>query len=350
MSKPVLQLGAAAAACSFLMAAPAAGQGRGLDLSYGRWWHEGGGPAQIFTATLKRPLFGPIGYGVGITYLDDRRSLTDRTQTGGELSLTLGATRGPYAVAAGGLGLRHADGKVDAQWSAGGGYAITALSVVRLALDARYRVEDERVRGFWQLNPADRRGLYLQAGISLRLGAGRSASRPTTTSRAPARNPPAPRAPPPRPEEPPSVPEMAALARHRGADADVAALAAAVVETALDAMGTPYEWGGSDENGFDCSGLIQYAYSEHRIILPRVARDQIRQGRYVDPIVTQLQPGDILGFNVNGNGVSHVGLYVGDGEFIHSSSQGVRLSSLTAGDGDSRWWQARWASARRILN
>lgn len=143
---------------------------------------------------------------------------------------------------------------------------------------------------------------------------------------------------------------MAEMARNRGADADVAALAAAVVETALDAMGTPYEWGGTDENGFDCSGLIQYAFGEHRIILPRVARDQARQGRYVDPIVTQLQPGDILGFNVNGNGVSHVGLYVGDGEFIHSSSQGVRLSSLTASDGDSRWWQARWASARRILN
>jgi cell wall-associated NlpC family hydrolase len=70
----------------------------------------------------------------------------------------------------------------------------------------------------------------------------------------------------------------------------------------------------------------------------------------VERRVGALVPGDILGFAVSGGGISHVGLYVGGGEFIHSSSAGVRLSSLTATDPDSRWWQQRWVAARRILN
>ena len=115
-------------------------------------------------------------------------------------------------------------------------------------------------------------------------------------------------------------------------------------------MGTPYVWGGTGDNGFDCSGLIQYAYSEHGIILPRISRDQARYGEYVEPRVGNLQPGDILGFAVTGGRVSHVGLYVGNGQFIHSSSSGVKLSSLTSTDGDSRWYQQRWVVARRVLN
>ena len=130
---------------------------------------------------------------------------------------------------------------------------------------------------------------------------------------------------------------------------EAARVAVSVVEKALEAMGTPYRWGGSDANGYDCSGLIQWAYGEHGIVLPRTSRDQARTGTAQDPSITVLLPGDILTFP-QGSGVSHVGLYVGDGQFIHSSSAGVRLSSLVDDDADSRWWQRRWVGVRRILN
>jgi cell wall-associated NlpC family hydrolase len=118
----------------------------------------------------------------------------------------------------------------------------------------------------------------------------------------------------------------------------------------MDVMGTPYRWGGDGESGFDCSGLIQYAYGEHGLILPRTSRDQARLGQQVERSVGSLRPGDILGFADGGAGVTHVGLYVGDGMFIHSSSSGVKLSSLTAPEGDGRWWQQRWVQARRLIN
>jgi cell wall-associated NlpC family hydrolase len=73
-------------------------------------------------------------------------------------------------------------------------------------------------------------------------------------------------------------------------------------------------------------------------------------GLQIEREVEVLRPGDILGFASDGGGVSHVGMYLGSGDFIHSSSTGVRISSLTAADPDSRWWQQRWVAARRILN
>lgn len=311
-------------------------QGRGIDFTYGRWWH--GGTAQAFTAALYRPFFGPFDYGVGLTHLDDSRSADDRTQTGGELSLGLGRDgSGLYLVAASDLAMRHRDRNVDAAWSAGAGYAVRPLSFVSLALEARYRVEDRNVRGFWQLGPLDRRGLMLQARVALgstgRGGRGAPGSgRPTPQFDAP------------------SDADLARAASRGGSSEETARLSVEVVKTALDAMGTPYRWGGSGENGYDCSGLIQYAYGEHGLLLPRVSHDQVRLGTLVPKDVEALRPGDILGFAISGGGVSHVGLYVGDGTFIHSSSSGVKLSSLTASDADSRYWRQRWMVTRRILN
>jgi cell wall-associated NlpC family hydrolase len=118
-----------------------------------------------------------------------------------------------------------------------------------------------------------------------------------------------------------------------------------VVDTALEAIGTPYVWGGTDQNGFDCSGLIQYAYAQHGIQIPRVSRDQIRAGRDVVPRVEALLPGDILGFTRDlSRSVSHVGLYVGEGRFIHSGSGGVRLSNLT-----DPYWREHVVAARRMV-
>lgn len=129
-------------------------------------------------------------------------------------------------------------------------------------------------------------------------------------------------------------------------EASASPIAAQVVDLALESIGTPYRWGGTDANGFDCSGLIQFAYAELGISLPRTSAAQIRTGTPVVTERTHLRPGDILGFSDGGGPrTEHVGLYVGGDEFIHSSSQGVRISSL-----ESRYWQERLVAARRVLD
>jgi len=127
--------------------------------------------------------------------------------------------------------------------------------------------------------------------------------------------------------------------------------AADVVRTALDAIGSPYQWGGTAANGFDCSGLIQYAYGQHGVRVPRMSRDQATAGTDVTPVVEALQPGDILLFSARpGGGVTHVGMYVGESKFIHSSSTGVKLSRLDPHDPEGAYWIERWVGARRVMS
>ncbi len=330
-SHPLVRSVAAAALASVALVRPGQAQGDGFDLTYGRWWSDAG--AILYSAGYHRPLPGPFDGGLAVAHLDDRDGLDDRTQTGAEVSLGLARTgRGPYAVGSAGLGLRHADGALEASWSAGLGWALPLFGIASVALEARYRVEDQRARGFWRLQPSDRRGLVLLGRVAIgssRAAAPRPGTAPTFT--------------------PPSEGAVEDLSRASGAAPAAARLAADIVQTAIDAMGTPYSWGGSDANGYDCSGLVQYAYEQHGIILPRVSRDQMRMGRAVEPRLDALRPGDILGFSVEGNGITHVGLYVGEGRFIHSASEGVKISSLSATDPDSRWWRSHWVAARRIV-
>lgn len=122
-------------------------------------------------------------------------------------------------------------------------------------------------------------------------------------------------------------------------------ITAGVVDTALAAIGTPYEWGGTSSNGFDCSGLIQYAYGRFGISLPRISHQQMRAGTPVSPVPSRLSAGDVLGFSESRSGrPTHVGLYIGDGDFIHSSSNGVRISSL-----DNPYWVQSLVAVRRIV-
>ena len=111
-----------------------------------------------------------------------------------------------------------------------------------------------------------------------------------------------------------------------------------IAETAKQHLGTRYVWGGSSVGGFDCSGFTMYVYKQFGYSLPHTASGQWQSGigEKVSSI-SALQPGDLVFFNDPsrnaGKACSHVGIYVGDGQFIHSSSSknGVIYSSLTSG-------------------
>ena len=114
-------------------------------------------------------------------------------------------------------------------------------------------------------------------------------------------------------------------------------------------LGTPYRYGGSSrKTGFDCSGFVSYVYKEELgIKLPRTTGDLLKMDA---PVVARvdLEPGDLILFNDRGRGrVTHVGIYMGDDQFIHSSSRrsgGVRVDSL-----NSRYWNSSYLQAKRVL-
>jgi len=276
-------------------------------------------------------------------HVADDGSVAGRTLTGGEVTLRLGhSDHGLYALAGSGLGFRHAGGNPDAFWTAGAGYALRLFSSVALGVEGRYRWEDTQIAGFWNRTAGDRAGIQTQIRLTFGIPGGRSGG--VSSSRGDGT--------PPRPAdtELPPPPDPYTTALGGGANEEAARVTASVVETALAVMGAPYQWGGTDANGFDCSGLVQYAYGQHGIVLPRVSRDQMRMGKSVGTALAALRPGDVLGFSVERSSrITHVGLYVGNGEFIHSSSSGVKLSNLEATDGDSRWWRERWVGTRRII-
>ena len=103
-------------------------------------------------------------------------------------------------------------------------------------------------------------------------------------------------------------------------------------------------WGGTSPSGFDCSGLVQYVFKQHCILLNRTTKTQFQQGTFVSKAA--LQPGDLVFFqNTYTTGISHVGIYIGNNEFIHaSSSKGVTISSLS-----NSYWASHYYGARRVL-
>lgn len=119
----------------------------------------------------------------------------------------------------------------------------------------------------------------------------------------------------------------------------------ALIGTALDLRGVPYRDGGSDPQGFDCSGFTQYVFGQHGVALPRAVREQFREGQRVD--VDDLEAGDLLFFSTTGPGVSHVAIAVGGDTFVHapSSTGVVRVERLS-----SSYWSRRFVGARRLTN
>ena len=119
---------------------------------------------------------------------------------------------------------------------------------------------------------------------------------------------------------------------HYTPEADRPAASSDIVRTAYAYRGTPYVYGGSARGGFDCSGFTSYLYRQKGVSLPHSARAQFRSGHRVGQ--KELKAGDLVFFHTVTPGISHVGMYVGSGKFVHASSRrsgGVRVDSLNSG-------------------
>jgi cell wall-associated NlpC family hydrolase len=127
----------------------------------------------------------------------------------------------------------------------------------------------------------------------------------------------------------------------RGIISRTSSLALSLTRSALRFIGTPYVFGGTSTSGFDCSGYTQHVFAMLGISLPRTADAQFYAGH---PTVGGVVPGDLVFFQTYLPGPSHVGIYLGGGRFIHSSSHGVRISGL----GES-YWASRYLGARRMV-
>ncbi len=119
--------------------------------------------------------------------------------------------------------------------------------------------------------------------------------------------------------------------------------AAGIVRLAEEMLGVPYRWGGRSPSGFDCSGLVQYTYEQAGFSVPRTSRAQHKAARAVP--LGEARPGDLLFFAESGR-VSHVGIYVGQGQFIHApaTGQNVKVSSIR-----EDWYRQRFAGAGWFL-
>lgn len=249
---------------------------------------------------------------------------------GTDLTAFRGGRDGPYLVAglSGGLGSDDSDAYSAAwgSWSAGLGYDLFPASFISLGAEGRWR----------ELSMGGRSGLELGIGLALHLGRGS-------------------RRPEPLPGPLPAAGRPVVSAPIQGSSSAgpplPATVADSIVATAADAMGRPYEFGGTgvDGEGFDCSGLIQHSYARHGIELPRRSVDQAKAGRKIARRLEDLSPADILTFSNRGGQVTHVGLYMGDGRFIHSATRGVQVSTLSPEDPYGRWWYKRWVGVRRVV-
>jgi cell wall-associated NlpC family hydrolase len=119
-----------------------------------------------------------------------------------------------------------------------------------------------------------------------------------------------------------------------------------LVMYAVSLADTPYRYGGNSANsGFDCSGFVGHVYRHSLgVALPRTSHEISRVGRLIGQ--NELRPGDLVFYNTRNASFSHVGIYIGDGKFVHSPKSGdsVRTEQM-----QMRYWQARYDGARRVI-
>ncbi|HET8761727.1 MAG TPA: C40 family peptidase [Nitrospiria bacterium] len=119
-----------------------------------------------------------------------------------------------------------------------------------------------------------------------------------------------------------------------------------VIATAAQLVGTPYKFGGTTPKGFDCTGYLMYVFRKAaNVALPRTSMEQIQAGDPIPP--SQLQPADLVYFRIDRKKDLHLGLYLGEGRFIHAPSSGgaVNIQRL-----DMEYWRTRFLGARRVLS
>ncbi|MFJ4441343.1 C40 family peptidase [Pseudomonas sp. NPDC089422] len=135
-----------------------------------------------------------------------------------------------------------------------------------------------------------------------------------------------------------NLPAVAAMSPKQSSD---------VLSRAVNVLGTPYVWGGSNpKKGFDCSGLVKYAFNDVADVdLPRTS-NAMAQGHGVKVAKSDLKPGDLIFFNIKSRRVNHVAIYLGNDRFIHAPRTGKRVSidSLS-----KPYWQQHYVVAKRVL-
>jgi cell wall-associated NlpC family hydrolase len=119
-----------------------------------------------------------------------------------------------------------------------------------------------------------------------------------------------------------------------------------VLSRAVNVLGTPYRWGGSSPSkGFDCSGLVKYAFNDASFDLPRTSNAMASgHGEKVDR--NDLKPGDLIFFNIKSRRVNHVAIYLGNDRFIHAPRRGKSVSIDTL---NKPYWENHYVVAKRVL-
>ncbi|ARK22420.1 C40 family peptidase [Sporosarcina ureae] len=124
--------------------------------------------------------------------------------------------------------------------------------------------------------------------------------------------------------------------------AEAAGKTTSITKTATSLTGIKYRYGGTTRAGFDCSGYVGYVFKQNDLKVARTSRDMYASGRTVKK--ASLRNGDLVFFNTTGRGVSHVGIYVGNGKFAHAStSKGVRVDRV-----NDSYWGKRYMGAKRV--